>query len=194
MDRSLESRIYEFHGLSHASLRHKVLAKHRDAAFPVNASRRGSAFFKTGELRLVLLKLLSEDARHGYELIKAIENLSGGAYVPSSGSIYPALQIMLDEKVIDEAELAGEGRKPYYATRSGLDELQRREEELDAVMSRLAAIRTERSAAKQPQVDRAISNLCYVLRCKNVGQEQSDEMLHAIIDLIDETARRIERM
>lgn len=49
-----------------------------------------SDFFGHGELRLVILDILTRDASHGYELIKAIENLTGG-YTPSAGVIYPTL-------------------------------------------------------------------------------------------------------
>lgn len=47
--------------------------------------------FGHGELRLVILDILTRDASHGYELIKAIENLTGGGYTPSAGVIYPTL-------------------------------------------------------------------------------------------------------
>src|SRR5262250_1986022 len=52
--------------------------------------------FDSGELRLVLLKLISDQPRHGYELIRAIEELSGGSYVPSPGMVYPTLTLLQD--------------------------------------------------------------------------------------------------
>ncbi|HXQ45561.1 MAG TPA: PadR family transcriptional regulator, partial [Caulobacteraceae bacterium] len=45
--------------------------------------------FEQGDLRLVLLKLIAEKPRHGYELIKAVEEAVGGAYAPSPGVVYP---------------------------------------------------------------------------------------------------------
>src|SRR5260221_13208171 len=52
--------------------------------------------FDSNELRLVLLKLIADQPRHGYDLIRAIEELTGGAYVPSPGVVYPALSILQD--------------------------------------------------------------------------------------------------
>ena len=61
-------------------------------------SERGGRrrFFDAGQLRLVLLKLISMQPRHGYDLIRAVEELTGGAYVPSPGVVYPALSMLED--------------------------------------------------------------------------------------------------
>ena len=59
--------------------------------------------FDSGELQLVLLKLIADQPRHGYELIRAIEELTGGAYVPSPGVIYPTLTLLQDMGRIEEA-------------------------------------------------------------------------------------------
>ena len=67
--------------------------------------------FESGELRLVLLKLIADEPRHGYDLIRAIEELTGGEYAPSPGVVYPTLTMLQDMGLIEEA--AGEGaRKP----------------------------------------------------------------------------------
>ena len=50
--------------------------------------------FEGGELRLVLLKLITDQPRHGYELIKAIEEMTGGDYAPSPGIVYPTLTLL----------------------------------------------------------------------------------------------------
>ena len=58
--------------------------------------------FDGGELRLVLLKLIADEPRHGYDLIRQIEELTGGTYAPSAGVIYPTLT-MLDDMDLFEA-------------------------------------------------------------------------------------------
>ena len=63
--------------------------------------------FESGELRLVLLKLIADEPRHGYDLIRAIEELTGGEYAPSPGVVYPTLTLLQDMGLIEEA--AGEG-------------------------------------------------------------------------------------
>ena len=60
--------------------------------------RRG--MFGREELRLLLLSLISEEARHGYDLIKVLEERSGGHYAPSPGVIYPSLALLADEGLL----------------------------------------------------------------------------------------------
>ena len=62
--------------------------------------RGGGRVFGPGDLRLVLLALVAEQPRHGYELIKEIEDLTGGEYSPSPGVIYPTLSL-LEETSMD---------------------------------------------------------------------------------------------
>ena len=71
--------------------------------------------FDSGELRLVLLKLISDQPRHGYDLIRAIEELTGGAYAPSPGVVYPALSVLQDLGHIEGAE-AESSRKAFSIT------------------------------------------------------------------------------
>ncbi len=56
--------------------------------------------FGSGELRLVLLKLIADEPRHGYDLIRAIEALTGGDYAPSPGVVYPTLTMLADMGLI----------------------------------------------------------------------------------------------
>jgi hypothetical protein len=75
------------------------------------ASRRGGRrsrrMFESGELRLVLLKLIADEPRHGYDLIRAIEDLTGGEYAPSPGVVYPTLTLLQDMGLIEEAPAKG---------------------------------------------------------------------------------------
>ncbi|MBY5703526.1 PadR family transcriptional regulator [Rhizobium leguminosarum] len=73
--------------------------------------------FAAGDLQLVILALLAEQPRHGYELIKILEERSGGFYVPSPGVIYPALTY-LEETGLAEVEAAG-AKKLYRITQAG---------------------------------------------------------------------------
>src|SRR6185503_2960187 len=68
--------------------------------------------FDSGELRLLLLRLIADEPRHGYELIRAIEELSGGVYAPSPGLIYPTLTMLHEMGQIEEAQSGG-ARKAF---------------------------------------------------------------------------------
>lgn len=78
-------------------------------------------FFEAGELRLAILSLLSEGPKHGYQLMKEMETRSGGFYKASAGSVYPTLQQLEDEGLV-EAELIA-GRRTYRLTDAGRQEL-----------------------------------------------------------------------
>src|SRR6185312_16600854 len=101
--------------------------------------RRARRMFDSGELRLVLLKLISEQPRHGYDLIRAIEELTGGRYAPSPGVVYPTLTMLEEMGLIGQAP--GEGaRKPYQITEAGSAHLEENEEEADELLRRLKAL------------------------------------------------------
>jgi DNA-binding PadR family transcriptional regulator len=87
-----------------------------------------SAVFSHGRLRLYLLKLLAEGPRHGYELIRLLENRFLGMYAPSAGTIYPRLARMEADGLVTHT--AAGGRKVYEITDAGRAELAARADEL----------------------------------------------------------------
>jgi DNA-binding PadR family transcriptional regulator len=87
-----------------------------------------TAVFSHGRLRLYLLKLLAEGPKHGYELIRLLENRFLGLYAPSAGTIYPRLARMESEGLITHT--AAGGRKTYEITAAGRAELADRADEL----------------------------------------------------------------
>ena len=98
--------------------------------------RRGGRLFGPGDLRLLLLALLAEQPRYGYELIKAIEEDFGGAYAPSPGSIYPTLTL-LEETGLIVASAEDGNRRRYEASGAGRDHLQDNRAIVDAVRGRM---------------------------------------------------------
>src|SRR5579884_713475 len=112
--------------------------------------RRGRRrMFESGELRLVLLKLIADQARHGYDLIRAIEELTGGRYAPSPGVVYPTLTMLEEMGFIEQAP--GEGaRKPYQITDAGRAHLEENEEEAEELIRRLKALSPSYSEGGSP--------------------------------------------
>jgi|SRR5689334_15953075 len=96
-----------------------------------------SAVFSHGRLRLYLLKLLAEGPRHGYELIRLLENQFLGLYAPSAGTIYPRLQRMEQDGLVSHTQAGG--RKVYEITDAGRAELAARAGELAALESEIDA-------------------------------------------------------
>lgn len=155
---------------------------------------RRARIFGPGELRLALLRLLADAPGHGYELIKTIEGMTGGEYSPSPGSVYPTLQLLVDEGAITERQDDEGSRKTYAVAAAGKSELAKREAEARALMDRLADLAEERRPASTLQVNRAMENLRNALRIRSRRGALEGEALNAAIDIIDEAARRIERM
>ena len=156
--------------------------------------RRGprGRMFAGGELRLLLLKLIGDETRHGYELIKAIEELTGGNYAPSPGVVYPTLSLLLDEGMIAEKADASP-RKAFAITAEGEVELSSRSEEADALLTRLIALNEQDDAHRAPPIGRAVGNLFAALR----GRARSgfdSETVHQVAEILDEAARKIERL
>lgn len=149
--------------------------------------------FAGGELRLVLLKLVADEPRHGYDLIKAIEELTGGEYAPSPGVVYPTLQMMLDEGVL--ADLPDDSaRKIVTVTDAGRAELAEQEQVVDRILERLSALGEERRSSPHRQIQRAMENVRNSLRYHRDNGELDTELVEKIIDVLDEAARRIERL
>ena len=96
-----------------------------------------SAVFSHGRLRLYLLKLLSEGPKHGYELIRLLENRFHGLYAPSAGTIYPRLARLESEGLVNHT--AAGGRKVYEITDAGREELRLRAGELAALETEIRA-------------------------------------------------------
>ena len=153
--------------------------------------RRGR-MFESGELRLVLLKLIADEPRHGYDLIRAIEDLTGGEYAPSPGVIYPTLTLLQDMGLIEEA--AGEGpRKPFQVTDEGRQHLEEREEEVEALLERLRDLAPREGSGAGPAIGRAVKNLMTALRHRIGRDGLDDDLLHEIAGILDEAAQKIER-
>ncbi len=149
--------------------------------------------FDSGELQLVLLKLIADQPRHGYELIRAIEELTGGAYVPSPGVIYPTLTLLQDMGRIEEATAAGP-RKAFAVTADGTAELEAKKPEVEALFARLAELASMRERTDGGPVRRAMGNLRTVLLDRLGRDGVQGETMHEVAAILDEAARKIERL
>lgn len=149
--------------------------------------------FDNGELRLVLLHLIAGAPRHGYDLIRAIEELSGGVYAPSPGVVYPTLTLLTDMGLIDE--MANETpRKLFAVTEAGATHLAENAEAVAAAMAKLAALSARSERVDGMQVRRAMGNLREAVQIR-LGRDDIDvATLHAVTALIDEAAQKIERL
>lgn len=154
---------------------------------------RGGRFFEHGMLRLVILALVAEQPRHGYEIIKELEERTQGLYAPSAGVIYPTLTLL--EETGDIAVKATDGAKKLYeVTEAGQATLGENRKAIDAVLARFDAIRSASRPERDPRIMRAIENFRTALAMRARGGNLSSEQVSALTKLLDETARKIEEI
>lgn len=122
----------------------------------------GGRFFDHGELRHVVLALLGEQPRHGYDIIRAVEDRTGGAYSPSPGVIYPTLQLLEDLGHAKPAAPSGE-RNSYEITAEGRAFLDERGALIQDIMARMKQA-AQRNAGRSPVIVAAMDDLKSALR------------------------------
>lgn len=152
---------------------------------------RMGRFFDHGDLKLVILRLIADEPRHGYELIKQIEEQAGGAYSPSPGVVYPTLTWLEEMGFVSAADAAG-GRKLYTVTAEGEAHLRANEPQTAGIFQRMAEAAAA-SAAFSPQILRARENLRTALKLKLTGGALSKEQIATICDALDAAAAAVER-
>jgi len=148
--------------------------------------------FDHGDLKFVVLALIAEQPRHGYEIIKEIEARVGGVYAPSPGVIYPLLTMLEEMNLV---ELSGnEGAKKLYAiTKEGEAELAEKRADVDALFARIAAARESFSSGRAPQLVRAMENLKLALRLRMERGPLTEAQIEAVAAALDGAAQAIER-
>lgn len=99
------------------------------------ARKRGARMFDAGALRLVVLGLIAEQSRHGYDIIRALKDRFQGAYSPSPGSIYPMLQMLADAGLVTASDEAG--KRLYAITEAGLSYLEENAAQLAKINAQL---------------------------------------------------------
>lgn len=154
---------------------------------------RARRMFDGGELRLLLLKLIADEPRHGYELIRAVEELTGGGYAPSPGVVYPGLA-MLGEMALIEEQASQGARKRFAATEEGRAHLLENGEQLAAILTRLTNLAGGEAQGDHLPVRRAMGNLRQAVRNRVARGDLTRDGLHDIAALIDAVAQQVERL
>ena len=154
---------------------------------------RGRRFrpFEQGDLRYLVMDLIAQQPRHGYELIKAIEDQLGGHYSPSPGVIYPTLTL-LEETGLIASEAQG-AKKLYSLTDEGRAWLEAEAAGVRAARERLAEARTRFGGEPRPEIERALHNLRAAMQVRLGKGELSSEALGAITAALDRAAGEVER-
>ena len=154
--------------------------------------RRGGRVFDHGDLRWVALALIAERPRHGYEIIKEIEDRVGGAYSPSPGVIYPTLTFLEETGLIAAQDSEG-GRKLYALAPEGHAQLKAHQPAVDDLFRRMAKVRERSAGGASAPVTRALENLRTAVRLKLEQGPLDEQQALRLAEALDAAALTIER-
>lgn len=163
-------------------------SERRGGYFRHRGGRGGNGrFFDYGELRHVVLALLDEQPRHGYDIIRAIDQRTGGAYCPSPGVIYPTLALLEDVGHV-RAETADGARNRYQITSDGRAFLVENRALVDGLLSRMRHVGSVQASAT-PVIIAAMDGLKAALRSGETPWNA--EEARAVAAAIETAAARI---
>lgn len=152
--------------------------------------RRGR-LFESGRMKLLVLHLIQQSPKHGYEIIKEISDLVGDGYTPSAGTIYPTLTSLEEMNCI---ALINNERKQYQITEYGETYLLEQKEMLSALLEKLRVKREIHNNDDLIDIHRAMENLKTALRLKLNVSDLSQQQIHQIAEKIDQAAIAIGRL
>ncbi len=153
--------------------------------------RRRAQMFEAGELRLVILRLLKEQPRHGYDVIKALEERMAGCYTPSAGTVYPTLQLLEDQGLVRSTET--DGKKIYHITAEGEALLEERRGELDDIIDRVKETVRDFAGGSMGDLNRAFGQLASRTFKEAFRRRPGDPAVQRVAEILRRAAEEIEQ-
>ena len=153
--------------------------------------RRRTQMFESGEIKFVILRLLREKPRHGYEVIKALEHQMHGCYTPSAGTVYPTLQLLEDEGYVRVVET--DGKKVYHITPEGERYLEEHRDFLDEILDRVRETVRDFTGGGLGEVQSAFARLAGVTFKRAWRRGPEDPALRRVAEILRKAAEDVER-
>jgi len=153
----------------------------------------GGRLFDAGDLKLVILKLLSEEPSYGYQLMKKMEERLAGGYSPSAGVIYPTLT-MLEEEGLASASTSTDNKKVYSVTPAGLAFLEENKQRLEELFARLDEARGGFERGRSPELMKAFMNLRGAVMARMFRGNVTPEQTKKITEAINAAAKAIDEL
>jgi DNA-binding PadR family transcriptional regulator len=151
--------------------------------------RHHGRFFEKGDLKYVILQLLSERPAHGYEVIRALEERFGGAYTPSAGAVYPTLQMLEDMEYVSSEQQGG--KRVYSITDTGRSFLLEQKDVLDGIKQRTSSWWNPRVRVELHDMKQEFHEFAHTLRQR--GRHAADpDTIRRIRDVIGRARREID--
>jgi DNA-binding PadR family transcriptional regulator len=175
---------------NHGDSRGKGNAGHRLGRDKHGMGHGHGRVFAPGDLRLMLLSLVGDQPRYGYELIKAIEEQFSGAYAPSAGSVYPTMTLLEDMHLVAGSP-DKEGRRQYAVTAQGRSYLKENRATLEGVRQRVRMVARAMAGQRPPEaVHQAMHTLKTALSLHRGAW--SDAEIRRVSAVIEHAARDID--
>jgi len=154
---------------------------------------RAARFFEQGDLKYVILRLLEEKPRHGYDIIKELEGRFGGSYAPSPGTVYPTLTMLEDlgyARVVPEEG----GKKIYEITDEGRKHLAEHSTTVDDIFDRIARFVEGFTDAPMTELNQSFQRLAKATYKTATSHIRDKDTLEKIRDVIRKAAEDIEAL
>src|SRR5580658_6880521 len=148
--------------------------------------------FDAGDLKLVVLKLLSEQPSYGYQLIKTMEQRLAGGYTPSAGVIYPTLTLLEEEGLT--AASTENNKKVYSVTAEGIQYLESNKRRIEEIFSRLDEAGRGFERGRSPELIRAFENLRGAVAARVSRGSLTEEQIRKIADAVNAAAKAIDEI
>lgn len=148
--------------------------------------------FDAGDIKIVVLKLLSDQPSYGYQLIKTMEERLAGGYTPSAGVIYPTLT-MLEEEGLASATTEN-NRKVYSVTPEGTKFLEDNKRQVEALFERLEEAGKGFRRGRSPEIMKAFQNLRGAIVARVSRESVTAEQIRKISEAINKAAQTIDEL
>ncbi|MBX6332590.1 MAG: PadR family transcriptional regulator, partial [Gemmatimonadaceae bacterium] len=155
---------------------------------------RGGRMFEQGDLKYVILRLLDEKPRHGYEIIKELEDRFGGAYSPSPGTVYPTLTMLEDMGYAKARAEEGGGKKIYEITPEGKAYLEENRTTVEDIFERIADFGASFFGGPMMEVNRAFKDLGRATYTTAPRHIRDHDRLQRIKEVLERAAKEIEEI
>lgn len=156
---------------------------------------RGSRerLFDGGDIKLVILKLLSEQPSYGYQLMKTMEERLAGGYTPSAGVIYPTLTMLEEEGLISASTSEG-NRKVYSVTPQGWEFLEANKERIGELFMRLEEAGEDFRRGWSPELMKALTNLRSAIGARLIRNNLTAEKIQRLAEIVNTAAKEIDQL
>jgi DNA-binding PadR family transcriptional regulator len=145
-------------------------------------------WFGSGDMKYVILQLVKEKPRHGYEIMKALEERMHGCYSPSPGTVYPTLQLLEDEGLVKAKDV--EGKKVYEITPDGVKFLDEHRDVVEDIFDRVGDAVNQALGGTMVDVNESVARLVKAVYRR--GWRASDEARKKIAEILARARKEIE--